>query len=335
MIENTLEIVAYDPAWPAQYDQERARLLAALGPAIAEIHHIGSTAVPGLCARPIIDILLTVDPEQSADYPALLAPLGYGLQPSPDSDQYLFHTPGPPACDIHLVPHGSPAHRRYLVFRNYLRLHPDSVQTFDALKRRLAAGAVPIPDGYVAGKQQWIDTTIAQSEVIVIVPYDPTWPAQFAAERAAVVAALGPFVRDIQHMGSTAVPGLAAKPIIDILVAVDSLDPAEEYIAALAPLGYQTAPGGATDRIFFLKGVPRTHHLHIVLAGSWAHRRHIAFRDYLRAHPETVQAYEDMKRALAAQFGSNREGYTNAKTAWIADVVTRHYAETGQTPIQT
>jgi GrpB-like predicted nucleotidyltransferase (UPF0157 family) len=123
---------------------------------------------------------------------------------------------------------------------------------------------------------------------------------------------------DIQHIGSTAVPGLAATPVIDILVAVPQLGPAEEYIERLAPLSYQHRRARHDRaRLFFWKVAPRTHHIHIVAADSAEHRRHLRFRDDLRAHPATAREYVALKRTLAAHYGSDRDGYARAKTEFI------------------
>jgi GrpB-like predicted nucleotidyltransferase (UPF0157 family) len=155
------------------------------------------------------------------------------------------------------------------------------------------------------------------SEAIAVVDYDATWPARYARERTQLLTVLLEAV-DIQHIGSTAVPGLAATPVIDILVAVPQLGPAEDYIERLAPLSYQhrRAKHDRT-RLFFWKVTPRTHHVHIVAAGSAEHQQHLRFRDYLRAQPEMAQAYAALKRELAARYGSDRDGYVRAKTDFI------------------
>ena len=155
------------------------------------------------------------------------------------------------------------------------------------------------------------------SEAIAIVDYDPEWPSRYARERTQLLTVLLEAV-DIQHIGSTAVPGLAATPVIDILVAVPQLGPAEEYIERLAPLSYQHRRARHDRmRLFFWKVAPRTHHVHIVAAGSAEHRQHLRFRDYLRAQPETAREYAALKRELAARYGSDRDGYVRAKTDFI------------------
>ena len=160
---------------------------------------------------------------------------------------------------------------------------------------------------------------------VVIVDYDPRWPDLFTQEAERVKAVLGEEqVTAIEHFGSTAVPGLAAKPIIDLLIGVQSLDIAKCAASALAEFGYAFwYDNPDTDRLFFVKGLPpngpRTHHLHIVEPDSPLWER-LLFRDYLRKHPEEAQRYSDLKRELAARFSADREGYTQAKTDYIEQV---------------
>ena len=147
-------------------------------------------------------------------------------------------------------------------------------------------------------------------EPVIVVAYDPAWAAAYERERVQIAAALGEWARAIEHIGSTAVPGLRAKPVIDILVAVDRLDRVGDYAARLAPLGYMHRSHEDDDvRLFFRKGTPRSHHLHIVRWGGQEHRRHVLFRDVLRAQPDVAQEYAALKDALAARFRDQREVY--------------------------
>ncbi len=166
-----------------------------------------------------------------------------------------------------------------------------------------------------------------------IVEYDSRWPTLFAEEAARVWQVLGKeLVVEIEHIGSTAVPGLAAKPIIDLMVGVHSLEKAQLAIPALEALGYvywleDPRPG----RMFFVKGMPpygrgRTHHIHIVEAyGEFWQRK--LFRDYLRAHPDEAKRYEALKRDLAARFPKDREGYTDGKAEYIQAVMEKALRE--------
>ena len=162
----------------------------------------------------------------------------------------------------------------------------------------------------------------------MIVDYDPRWPAMFDAERQRLAHALGGLAIAIEHNGSTSVPGLAAKPIIDIQISVASLQPLAPLVAALAPLGYIHVPHADDAFCPFLHrpaAWPHTHHVHLVEAGGVEERRTLAFRDYLRTHPDAARDYERLKRALAAKTEAadpaSREAYANAKTDFIEAII--------------
>jgi len=163
---------------------------------------------------------------------------------------------------------------------------------------------------------------------IEIVDYDPRWPLLFDEEARRLRAALDPsLIVGLEHFGSTAVPGLSAKPIIDILVAVRSLAAAQAtFVEALRKLDYvYWADNPKKDRLFFVKGMPpfgtkRSHHVHVTeLHGEMWQR--LAFRDYLRAHPEEAEIYERLKRRLAAEHQTDREAYGDAKSAYVESVM--------------
>jgi GrpB-like predicted nucleotidyltransferase (UPF0157 family) len=159
-----------------------------------------------------------------------------------------------------------------------------------------------------------------ESESIEIVAYDPQWPARFEAERSALADAIGDFATGgIHHVGSTAVPGLDAKPIIDILVGVESLDAARPAFDRLARLGYMYAPYLVDEMHWFCKPHPsrRTHHLHLAPVSGQRYRDELDFRDRLRADPDLARRYAQLKRSLARRFEHDREGYTEAKAAFI------------------
>jgi GrpB-like predicted nucleotidyltransferase (UPF0157 family) len=163
-------------------------------------------------------------------------------------------------------------------------------------------------------------------EPVRIADYDPGWPALFEVERAALEGAIGEWVvGGIHHTGSTAVPGLAAKPVIDILAGVADLPRSRACFEPLARLDYLYAPYRTEEMHWFCKPDPerRTHHLHLVPEGSRRYRDELAFRDHLRTHPETMADYEALKRALARELGHDREAYTAAKADFVASVCAR------------
>jgi len=159
-------------------------------------------------------------------------------------------------------------------------------------------------------------------EEVELVPYDPVWAEAYEQERAQIAAALGDLAVAVHHIGSTAVPGLDAKPVIDIMVVVRRLEDTAECIAPLQELGYSFIDYPQNvDRRFFRKGFPRTHHLHIVASGSQTLADHVDFRDALRANPALRQAYQDLKHTLAEQFRDDRATYSEKKGSFIAEVV--------------
>jgi GrpB-like predicted nucleotidyltransferase (UPF0157 family) len=167
------------------------------------------------------------------------------------------------------------------------------------------------------------------SEPIEIADYDPEWPRTYACEAQDVRAAIAPWLLEIQHIGSTAVPGLPAKPVIDIMVGVRSLDASAEIVAALENVGYEYLPafeGMFPFRRYFRRWEAdhRSHQIHLVERDNlewWD--RHIAFRDWLRTHDDDRDAYAALKRSLAAIFRDDRVGYTDAKEEFVRAVEAR------------
>jgi GrpB-like predicted nucleotidyltransferase (UPF0157 family)/predicted nucleotidyltransferase len=162
-----------------------------------------------------------------------------------------------------------------------------------------------------------------QEEAIHIVPYDSSWPARFQSERKVLAEVLGNWVHgDIHHVGSTAVIGLAAKPVIDIMVGVRNLNEARACIPILDKIGYCYFP--YRDYMhWFCKPSPyhRTHHLHLMEPDDPHWQARIAFRDYLRRNPEARAEYEQLKFRLADTFRNDREAYTDGKKEFVESIV--------------
>ena len=165
------------------------------------------------------------------------------------------------------------------------------------------------------------------SDEIFLVDYDPDWVRQFNEEALRLRELLpSTLLLRVDHFGSTAISGLTAKPIIDILVGVTSLEKARaEAVRPLESIGYAFwYDNPDPDHLFFVKGLPpaphRTHHVHMVTAESSFYER-LLFRDYLRNYPEEAQRYGDLKKELAARFAQDREAYTQAKSDFILDIM--------------
>jgi GrpB-like predicted nucleotidyltransferase (UPF0157 family) len=164
---------------------------------------------------------------------------------------------------------------------------------------------------------------MASEETVEIVAYDPAWPMKFEEEEQLLRLGLAPWlVGPIEHIGSTAIPGLAAKPVIDIMAGVQTLEISRPAIQAAAQLGYCYAPYRPEAEHWFCKPSPffRTHHLHLVPIETPEWHRPIAFRDYLRNHSTAAAEYEALKRRLARKFHLDRERYTSAKRPFIEQI---------------
>ena len=159
---------------------------------------------------------------------------------------------------------------------------------------------------------------------IEIVEYNPGWPPLFDREAAAIREACGPRVVEVHHVGSTAVPGLAAKPILDMMPVAAGPAEALEAVSGMTSLGYRClGENGIPGRLYFEKDVDGRDvaHVHMFPAGHPAIRTHLAFRDYLRTHPAAARDYERLKRTLAAKHRNDREAYTDAKAAFIEGII--------------
>ena len=167
---------------------------------------------------------------------------------------------------------------------------------------------------------------------VVIVEYDPSWPGRAVRACAELTGAVPGLFLDVEHVGSTAVPGLAAKPVIDLMASVDSLDDVTaDRESALGRLGYRLQETGMPDRLFYYRSNAagrRSHHLHVVTAGTWDTRNERLFRDHLRSHPQAAAEYGELKRRAAAE-AADPLVYTRAKTGLIQRAVDHERAARG------
>lgn len=178
-------------------------------------------------------------------------------------------------------------------------------------------------DALTHNGEQWSN---AATDVVKILPYNPQWPVLFVEEAARLRSVLPPGLDvTIEHFGSTAVPGLAAKPVIDIMLIVPVQSQWQSLIEPLKSLNYvYWADNPRPERMFFVKGMPplgeqRSHHVHVRLPQDTV--RELCFRDYLRQHPQQAAQYAGLKQELAARFRQDREAYTAAKTSFVETVL--------------
>ena len=168
----------------------------------------------------------------------------------------------------------------------------------------------------------------SKQDTIFLVHYDPKWKEMFASEKSNLEKSIGDKILSIHHIGSTAVHGLGGKPIIDIMVAVNKLEAGLDLIVGLEKLDYHYESNDSTEkRLFFRKGMPRTHHLHIVEKDSFVFQKHLVFRDYLRTHPNIAAEYFTIKQEMAEKFHDNRTKYVEGKRPFIDKIVVQAMEE--------
>ncbi len=169
-------------------------------------------------------------------------------------------------------------------------------------------------------------TDLRPTASTAVVPHHPAWADGFCQESARIAAVFGPLLVAIHHAGSTAIPGIKAKPTIDILVEVQQITAVDAYNDSMIELGYE--PRGEYEipgRRFFTKtsGTARTHNVHTFQTGHPEIERMLNLRDYLRAHPDEAQAYSGLKEELSRQFPTDIERYTLGKSAFIEEIMRR------------
>ena len=161
-----------------------------------------------------------------------------------------------------------------------------------------------------------------QRGIVKLAPYAAEWKRLFEEEKALLQTVIGQYVLDIQHVGSTAIPGMVAKPIIDISIAVASFEEARVCVQPIEQLGYEyRGEHGIPRRHYFAKGNPRTHHIHMNEIDSRDWENQVLFRDYLIQHPGLAEEYAALKAELAQRYPTDREAYLEGKAPFIEGVL--------------
>lgn len=157
---------------------------------------------------------------------------------------------------------------------------------------------------------------------VIVTPYDERWPIAFAKAAAEIRGVLESNCLNVEHIGSTAVPGLAAKPVIDLLVIVSDIEAIDRFEEDFRKLGYQAkGENGLPERRYFERGGnERTHHVHCYEQGNPEISRHLAFRDFLKANPQVAGTYGELKVKLAKQYPLDIEQYINGKQAMVQEI---------------
>jgi GrpB-like predicted nucleotidyltransferase (UPF0157 family) len=161
-----------------------------------------------------------------------------------------------------------------------------------------------------------------ESGVVRLVEYDSRWPVLFDDEQQRIRHYSGALALRLEHVGGTSIPGMSAKPVLDIAAGRPPGASIQGYVAALERAGYEhRGERGLPGRQFFRRGEPRAYHLHLVEEGGSLWREYLAFRDYLRAHADVARQFAAVKRVLAGRFPEDREAYMNAKSPYIQEIL--------------
>lgn len=207
--------------------------------------------------------------------------------------------------------------RLYALVAEPRGLRPDQLPL--AERRELAARATPL---LWPGFQYDSRSQPREPEPVQVIPYDPGWPERFESWRGRLARLLGPAARRIEHVGSTSVPGLAAKPVVDIQVSVTSMEDEDRYVPPCEAAGLQLRFRDYEHRYFQPPpGRPRDVHVHVCQQGSGWERQHLLFRDYLRASASARQAYAAAKREAARLWADQRAAYGEAKSGTILGIL--------------
>ena len=163
-----------------------------------------------------------------------------------------------------------------------------------------------------------------ESGVVRLVDYDDRWPLLFTEEARRIRGECGTLPLKLEHVGSTSIPGMCAKPVLDIAAGRPSAASIGDYVAAFERAGYEhRGERGLPGREYFRRGQPRSYHLHLVEEGGALWSDYVTFRDYLRAYSEVAREFADVKRALAARFAHDRDAYLNAKGPHVLEILRR------------
>ncbi|GLZ28320.1 hypothetical protein Lesp02_05100 [Lentzea sp. NBRC 105346] len=338
----TVDLADYSPGWPSLFVREEARIREVLGDVVL-LEHMGSTSVPGLAAKPIIDIMMVVaDAEDEDSYVVPLESAGYRLTIRETDWHGHRLLKGPDTnINLHVFPVGCAQIKRHLQFRDWLRTHDDDRLLYEREKRALAAREWEYIQEYADAKgavvreihDRIIRASIEPSSpvehvvpreklnsTIHIAPYSESWPALYAELSGRIRAALGDGVR-VEHVGSTAVPGLAAKPVIDILLVVPDSADESSYVPALQAEGFWLSHRSPGHRL--LKRSDVETHVHVVSPGAEDIDRLLVFRDQLRADADDRALYEQTKRSLAARVWEYGQDYADAKALVVEQIIYR------------
>lgn len=307
-----------------------ADMRGALGRVALRVEHVGSTAVPGLPAKPVIDIQLSVAALDPSDaYVEPLAGLGYRYRSEDDMPAehrvLLLEREDRRLVNLHVCRAGSEWERRHVAFRDHLRADPEARAEYGAVKERLIREFPTDVHAYAQAKTPVIRRLERRAldlpepphdpDPVVIAPSDRAWPSVFEKEASRVRAEPRMENARLEHVGATAVEGLAGDLTVDMLLPVGPDDGSRR--AALEALGYRLTSDPGPGTLFVRQAARRRFHLRLVDAGGEDHRSAVALRDYLRVRPEQADRFGRLKAILAEELRFDRAGYAHAKGPYL------------------
>ncbi len=326
----TVVLEPHQVEWEEEGRRKCAEIKEILGSDAVDVQHVGSTSIIGISAKPIIDIAVAVRAfEDIRKHDAKLAEHGIIYRKEDYPGQHLYR------CGdferemithyIHVVLAGSYQWRNYINFRDYLNTHEEDAKAYEKCKLDLWEKYPNDRDAYVEGKSALVTEILGKtSKRVVVQAYDPVWVKDFEDIRKEISEVIGDLVLSIEHVGSTSVKGLSAKPIIDIDVVIEDGTRLNPVISALDKIGYHHRGNlGIPGREAFGyegKDHLRKHHLYVCEKNAEELCRHIAFRDYLRTHPEAVAEYSRIKTEGAALYPFDIDKYIEYKGPFIEGI---------------
>lgn len=340
-----VELIAHNPEWKLLFSAEASKIKSILKENCLEIHHIGSTAIPNIYAKPIVDMMPIVKNIKLVDaLDQAFEQLGYicmGEYGIPGR-RFYWKSKTERTHHVHLFEQGSTEIARHVAFKDFMLEHPDYAQAYSLIKCCLAEVFPNDIENYVNGKSSFVQMIdyktgcakpeqLTAEDTIIIQPYNSAWPMLAAAEIKTIKETTPNLSYvSIDHIGSTAVENLSSKPIIDIFITLQSIEEAAQWIKPLETLGYvfwDTNPDQSHLR--FMKGLPpfgkaRTHHVHIIAASNPAMEQRILFRDILKSDEKIRREYEVLKIKLSEMHPVDRERYTDEKGAFIEKALRTH-----------
>ncbi len=336
-----VELTEHDSSWTDLFAVAKNEIKSILGDNCVEIHHIGSTAIPGICAKPIIDILPVVKDINKVDllnnkFEALgyICQGEYGIP----GRRFYWKSKEKRTHHIHLFEQGSPEILRHVAFKDFMIANKNYATAYSLIKKNIAKVFFEDIENYIDGKASFVQmidyrtgfarqNQLEAHDDILIHNYNPAWEKLAEAEINTIKEMVDFQFVSIEHIGSTAVPNLSSKPIIDIFIVLKSIKDADHWIKPLEAMGYVFWDENPDkSHLRFFKGMPpfgakRTHHIHIVdeLNNTFEHR--ILFRNILRRDEKIRNEYEKLKLQLANSHSHDREEYTDRKSEFIKDVL--------------